>query len=203
MSVRQSLLAILDQGPCYGYQLRGEFDRRTGGTWPLNVGQIYQTLERLERDGLVAKSDSDREGRAYYEITDAGHAAAASWLAAPVERQTAARGELAIKLAIAATLPGVNLEQVIHVQRAAALELLRELSRRREAIDEPRSPEDLALLLLVDAQIFQVDGELRWLDHCEGRLASAVAAGVAGPLPLSTDVPKRGRPARVHAAEGA
>ena len=55
MSVRLSLLAILDQGPCYGYQLRAEFDRRTGSTWPLNVGQIYNTLERLERDGLVSR----------------------------------------------------------------------------------------------------------------------------------------------------
>jgi DNA-binding PadR family transcriptional regulator len=45
VSVRQSLLAILDQGPCYGYQLKSEFDRRTGSTWPLNVGQIYNTLE--------------------------------------------------------------------------------------------------------------------------------------------------------------
>ena len=59
MTVRQSLLAILDQGPCYGYQLRAEFDRRTGSTWPLNVGQIYNTIDRLERDGLVAKGATD------------------------------------------------------------------------------------------------------------------------------------------------
>ena len=62
MSVRQSLLAILDQGPCYGYQLRAEFDRRTGSTWPLNVGQIYNTLDRLERDGFVAKARHGRAG---------------------------------------------------------------------------------------------------------------------------------------------
>jgi len=200
MSVRQSLLAILDQGPCYGYQLRTEFDRRTGGTWPLNVGQIYQTLERLERDGLVAKGESDKEGRAYYEITAAGRAEVAQWLSSPVARQTAARDELAIKLAVAATLPGVDLAQVIQVQRTATLALLRDLTRTKEAIDEPSSPEDLAYLLLVDAQIFQIDGELRWLDHSEGRLARAVADGVAGPLPLSTEVPKRGRPARAAAA---
>jgi len=203
MSVRQSLLAILDQGPCYGYQLRTEFDRRTGGTWPLNVGQIYQTLERLERDGLVAKGESDKEGRAYYEITDAGRTEVASWLSSPVERQNAARDELAIKLAVAATLPGVDLAQVIQVQRAATLTVLRDLTRTKDAIDEPSSPEDLAYLLLVDAQIFQIDGELRWLDHTEGRLARAVAAGVAGPLPLSTEVPKRGRPARARAAAAA
>lgn len=202
MSVRQSLLAILDQGPCYGYQLRAEFDRRTGGTWPLNVGQIYQTLDRLERDGLVAKGDSDHEGRAYYEITPTGHAAVEAWLTSPVERQAATRDELAIKLAVAATLPDVDLARVIQVQRTSALALLRDLTRTKEAIDDPRSTEDLAYLLLVDAQIFQVDGELRWLDHSEGRLARAAAAGVAGPLPLNTEVPKRGRPARAHAPVG-
>ena len=84
MSVRQSLLAILDQGPCYGYQLRAEFDRRTGATWPLNVGQIYNTLERLERDGLVVKDDVDEQGHVYWRITDAGRAEVRAWWAAPV-----------------------------------------------------------------------------------------------------------------------
>ena len=86
MSVRQSLLAILDQGPCYGYQLRGEFDRRTGSTWPVNVGQIYNTLDRLERDGLVEKADMDAEGQNYYQITEAGSAEVPSWLGSPVLR---------------------------------------------------------------------------------------------------------------------
>src|SRR6478735_4500458 len=81
MTVRQSLLAILDQGPCYGYQLRAEFSRRTGGTWSLNVGQIYNTLDRLERDGLVAKGDVDAQGHVYWEITDAGDAEVRDWLA--------------------------------------------------------------------------------------------------------------------------
>ena len=84
MTVRQSLLAILDQGPCYGYQLRAEFDRRTGSTWPLNVGQIYNTLDRLERDGLVAKGETDEQGHVYYEITDAGSLEVAAWLSSPV-----------------------------------------------------------------------------------------------------------------------
>ena len=61
MSVRQSLLAILDQGPCYGYQLRTEFDRRTGSTWPINVGQIYNTLDRLERDKLIRRVETGAE----------------------------------------------------------------------------------------------------------------------------------------------
>ncbi len=203
MSVRQSLLAILDQGPCYGYQLRTEFDRRTGGTWPINVGQIYQTLDRLERDQLVAKGASGDQGRAYYEITPAGKAEVAVWLSSPVERTTGARDELAIKLAVAATLPGVDIARVVQVQRASTLGMLRDLTRTKDDIDEPKTPEDLAWLLVVDSLILQADAEIRWLDHSEARLARAKAAGVAVPVPLSTEVPRRGRPLKTRNAAAA
>lgn len=196
MSVRQSLLAILDQGPCYGYQLRSEFDRRTGATWPINVGQIYNTLDRLERDGLVRKADIDSDGQNYYEITDDGHTEVETWLGSPVVRVTAARDELAIKLAIAVTLPGVDIAQVIQIQRTATLTTLQELTRTKNATNNPESSEELAWLLVVDSMIFAAEAEVRWLDHSETRLARAVAAGVAGPIPLSTETPKRGRPAK-------
>lgn len=199
MSVRQSLLAILDQGPCYGYQLRSEFDRRTGSTWPINVGQIYSTLDRLERDGLVQKADIDADGQNYYEITDAGRAEVAEWLGSPVERSAAARNELAIKLAIAVTLPGVDIARVIQVQRSATLRTLQELTRTKNSTDNPESAEELAWLLVIDSLIFAAEAEARWLDHSEARLARAAAAGLAAPLPLNTDVPKRGRPAKAPA----
>ncbi len=206
MSVRLSLLAILDQGPCYGYQLRSEFDRRTGSTWPLNVGQIYNTLDRLERDGLVAKADpadlgpevsgQTDTGQIYYSITESGRAEVAGWLGSPVEKSAATRDELAIKLAIAVTLPGVDIAEVIQVQRTATLKNLQELTRTKNVSGDPESSEDLAWLLVVDSMIFQAEAEVRWLDHSESRLARASAAGRAAPLPLSTEVPKRGRPAK-------
>jgi DNA-binding PadR family transcriptional regulator len=199
VSVRQSLLAILDQGPCYGYQLRSEFDRRTGSTWPINVGQIYSTLDRLERDGLVQKADIDADGQNYYEITDAGRAEVAEWLGSPVERSAAARNELAIKLAIAVTLPGVDIARVIQVQRSATLRTLQELTRTKNSTDNAESAEELAWLLVIDSLIFAAEAEARWLDHSEARLARAAAAGLAAPLPLNTDVPKRGRPAKATA----
>ncbi|SEN01221.1 PadR family transcriptional regulator [Cryobacterium luteum] len=196
MSVRQSLLAILNQGPCYGYQLRSEFDRRTGSTWPLNVGQIYNTLDRLERDGLVRKADIDAEGQNYVEITDAGRTEVAEWLGSPVVRTLATRDELAIKLAIAVTLPGVDIAQVIQVQRTATMRTLQELTRTKNATTDPESSEQLAWLLVIDSLIFAAEAEARWLDHSESRLARARAAGFAAPLPLNTEVPKRGRPAK-------
>ncbi|WP_104200750.1 PadR family transcriptional regulator [Cryobacterium sp. Y29] len=200
MSVRQSLLAILNQGPCYGYQLRAEFDRRTGSTWPLNVGQIYNTLDRLERDGLVRKADIDADGQNYVEITDAGSAEVADWLGSPVVRTMATRDELAIKLAIAVTLPGVDIAQVIQVQRTATMRTLQELTRTKNATADPESSEQLAWLLVIDSLIFAAEAEARWLDHSEHRLARARAAGLAEPLPLNTEVPKRGRPAKTAAA---
>ena len=200
MSVRQSLLAILNQGPCYGYQLRAEFDRRTGSTWPLNVGQIYNTLDRLERDGLVQKADIDADGQNYVEITDAGRAEVADWLGSPVVRTMATRDELAIKLAIAVTLPGVDIAQVIQVQRTQAMRTLQELTRTKNATADPESSEQLAWLLVIDSLIFAAEAEARWLDHSEHRLARARAAGLAEPLPLNTAVPKRGRPARTVAS---
>jgi DNA-binding PadR family transcriptional regulator len=197
VSVRLSLLAILDQGPCYGYQLRTEFDRRTGSTWPINVGQIYNTLDRLERDKLISKLDGGSEQQnTYFEITDAGHREVETWLRSPVVRGAAARDELAIKLAIAVTLPGVDIAQVIQVQRTSTLETLQDLTRTKNTTENPESAEELAWLLVVDSMIFAAEAEVRWLDHSETRLARAVAAGVATPIPLSTEVPKRGRPAK-------
>lgn len=201
MSIRQSLLAILDQGPCYGYQLRSEFDRRTGSTWPLNVGQIYNTLDRLERDGLVEKAETDSDGHVYYAITPAGTAEVSGWLGSPVFRSGATRDELAIKLAIALTLPGIDIADVIQVQRAASLRMLQDLTKTKNASGEAESAEDLAGLLVIDSLIFTAEAEVRWLDHTETRLARASAAGIGGPLPLRTAKPKRGRPVKQQSPE--
>lgn len=194
MSVRQSLLAILDQGPCYGYQLRAEFDRRTGSTWPLNVGQIYNTLDRLDRDGLVRKGDTDERGHVYYEITDAGSAEVRDWLGSPVERSSGTRDELAIKLAVAATLPGIDVSEIIQTQRRSSLAQLQALNRAKYAGANPDGPEELAWSLVVDSMIFQAEAEVRWLDHTEQRLALHPEHAMT--LQLSTEKPKRGRPAK-------
>lgn len=194
MSVRLSLLAILDQGPCYGYQLRAEFDRRTGSTWPLNVGQIYNTLDRLERDGLVEKGAVDEQGHVYWEITDAGRVEVSSWLRSPVERPAGTRDELAIKLAVAATLPGVDVADVIQAQRRASLAQVAELRAAVYPGADADGPEQLAWSLVVDSMVFAVEAELRWLEHVERRLEQRPERALG--LELSTVRPKRGRPAR-------
>jgi DNA-binding PadR family transcriptional regulator len=195
MSVRGSLLAILDQGPCYGYQLRAEFDRRTGAVWPLNVGQIYNTLDRLEREGLVAKGEIDDEGHVYWEITDGGRVAAREWLAEPLDRAQSGRDELAVKIALAASLPGADVTAVIRAQRIDALARLESLDAARTPRGSHDHREEFARALVVDAMISRAEAEVRWLDQTEERLAVHPHHTMA--LGLSTVRPKRGRPAKL------
>ncbi|MCH8614243.1 PadR family transcriptional regulator [Arsenicicoccus dermatophilus] len=166
MSIRQGMLALLAERPRYGAQLRSEFEERTGGTWPLNVGQVYQTLARLERDGLVEQQGEDAEGRTTYALTHAGRAEIARWWTQPVDREATPRSELAIKLALAVTLPGVDVVQVVQTQRTATMRALHELTRAKTTVP----PEDLARLLILEHQVYAVESEARWLDHVEARV---------------------------------
>jgi DNA-binding PadR family transcriptional regulator len=180
------LLALLADGPMYGYQLRGEFEVRTGATWPLNVGQVYSTLGRLERDGFVAESGTDAEGRVRYRITDSGRQTLLAWFATPVDRAAPARDELAIKLAMAVTVPGVDVRAVVAGQRAATVRVLQEYTRlKAKSAPVPGTPAELSWQLVLESLIFDADAEVRWLDHCEARLVRMAdmpptASGVAG-----------------------
>jgi DNA-binding PadR family transcriptional regulator len=171
------LLALLAEGPSYGYQLRTRLETRTGGTWPLNIGQVYTTLSRLERDGLVEATEAD--GQATYRITAAGRAAVAEWFAGPVERAAPARDELAIKLALAVGSQTVDVRRVVQVQRSATRRAVQELTRIKAAAN---ADADLAGTLVLDALVFQAEAELRWLDHCETRLAAREMATARLPV---------------------
>jgi DNA-binding PadR family transcriptional regulator len=172
MAIKNGLLALLERGPMYGYQLRSEFEASTGATWPLNIGQVYGTLSRLERDRLVeAVGDADAEGRVTYRITAAGRASLDSWFSSPVTYARRGRDELAIKLAMALTTPGVDAHRVIQTQRTATLRSLQDLTRLKAGSD-PAS--DAAWLLVLESMIFQAEAEVRWLDHCELRVSGAM-----------------------------
>ena len=172
MSIRHGLLALLERGPSHGYQLRAEFDAATGATWPLNVGQVYTTLDRLERDGLVTQDgEPDADGRIAYRLTDAGHAEVSGWFASPVSARSAPRDELAIKLALAVTTPGVDVLSVVQTQRTGTMTALQELTRLKVRAGDG----DLAWSLVLDSLVFRAEAEIRWLDHCEARVARAAA----------------------------
>lgn len=172
MSVRHSLLAILASEPAHGYGLKASFEERTAGAWPLNLGQVYQTLRRLERDGLVEPrpGQSGGEGaRHTWEITDRGRAEVASWYGQPVSHDPPERDELAIKvlLAAAAQAQGVDVESILQAQRRATVERLQRYTLLKRRADPDT---ELTWVLLLDALILKAEAEVRWLDLCEQRL---------------------------------
>ena len=181
MSVRQSLLAMLDEGPRYGAQMRSEFEARTGATWPLNVGQVYTTLTRLERDELVVSEGQDESGHVLYRITEAGTQEVANWFATPVDRVAPTRDELAIKLAFAVTVPGLDVARVVLRQRAATLGALQDYTRLKDQLMD--DPDELPWLLVLDSLVFAAEAEIRWLDHIEARVARAADQRTRKPQP--------------------
>jgi DNA-binding PadR family transcriptional regulator len=176
VSVRHSLLALLSAGAMHGYGLKTEFEAATGDVWPLNVGQVYTTLGRLERDGMVT-AEADAEGQKVYEITEAGRDELRRWFDTPVQREVIPRQELAIKLVFAMRSGLADVAAVLQQQRVATVRALQDVTRLKV---EAESRGDLAWLLMLDALVFQAEAEARWLDMCEARLAREdMAAGGA------------------------
>ena len=181
MSVRHALLALLSEGPKYGLQLREEFEARTGEVWPLNVGQVYTTLQRLERDGLVESDDTEVAGpQKGFQITEAGEQELAGWLRTPPDLASPPRDELVMKVLVAVRVPGTNVHEVIQVHRRYLVELMQQWTR----IKEDEADTDLALALVVDAELFRLDAVIRWLDTADGRLKRA-ALDPAKPVPVA------------------
>ena len=170
MSVRHALLALLSEGPKYGLQLREEFEARTGEVWPLNVGQVYTTLQRLERDGLVESEDSADAGpQKGFRITGEGARELAGWLRTPPDLTSPPRDELVIKILVALRVPDTDVHEVIQVHRRYVVELMQQWTHLKE--DESES--DLNLALVIDAELFRLDAVVRWLDSADGRLKRA------------------------------
>ena len=170
MSARNGVLALLTSQDRNGYELKKELEERTGSLWELNVGQVYTTLSRLERDGLVAETGGGAEGsgsqdQRLYKLTDAGRREVDDWFARPRTRPAPDRDELVIKLTLAASLDGVDLVGVIDAQQVATTEELQRYTRQKASA----APGDLARMFALDAVIAQIDGELRWLEQCRQR----------------------------------
>jgi DNA-binding PadR family transcriptional regulator len=172
VSVRHALLALLSEGPKYGLQLRQEFESRTGEVWPLNVGQVYTTLQRLERDGLVESDDVAEDGpQKGFHITQEGADELAQWLRTPPDFSSPPRDELVIKVLVALGLPGVDVHEVVQIHRRYLVELMQQWTR----IKADDTGSDLSMSLAVDAELFRLDSVVRWLDAAEARVNRAAA----------------------------
>lgn len=167
MSVKDGLLALLASGPKHGYQLKTEFEEAIGDAWTLNIGQVYTSLQRLERDGLVELSEDDGE-RKSYRLTLAGRDHLDRWLLEPVGRGTETRDEVAMKVLLAVRSGRGDPLDVIRAQRSATVQALQRTTRQRVVSDG-----DLAMQIHIDRLALRWRAELDWLDLVEERLAQA------------------------------
>jgi DNA-binding PadR family transcriptional regulator len=179
MTIRHALLALLSGGPKHGFQLAQDFEAGTGEMWPLNTGQVYTTLQRLERDGLVDTDDASGErSQNVFRLTDAGREELADWLRTPPDLSTPPRDELVIKLLVALRVHGVDVGELTQVHRRHLIETMREYTRLKEDADE----DDVALLLVADAELFRLEAMVRWLDAADARI-NRLAPTLPLPLP--------------------
>ena len=177
MSVGLSLLAILEENPSYGLNLKNEFEARTGGVWPLNVGQVYTTLGRFQRDGLVeAKSDAEPDSQKFYALTERGRTALDEWFRDAPPQGAPSREELVLKVVMASNRSDGDAYKVIQAERRHAVQLLQQYTRLKREAPEPS---DLGWLFLLDSLIFQTEARVRWLDACESRLSAKTRGEVA------------------------
>lgn len=190
MAVREGLLGLLADGPRHGYGVKSAFERATGGVWPLNVGQVYTTLERLERDGLVEPATS-ADGQRAWGLTERGRDELGEWWWAVPGDEPPPRDELVLKVLLAVAGDRDHALEVIGHQRDALLGLLAQ--RRRQARRRRRPGGDpLAAELVVDVLVLRAEADLRWLDVCEERVTSAGGAG-GSDEPVAEPRGKRGR----------
>ena len=180
MSFPHAVLALLSEGPKYGLRLQNEFESRTGEVWPLNVGQVYTTLQRLERDGLVEADVEGERSQKRYRITASGAEELAGWLRTPPELVPPPRDELVIKLLVALQIPGIDIREILQAHRRHTIEVMQRYTRIKA-----EAAQDVPLALVADAELFRLEAIVRWLDAADVRLKQlplrAAPAGVAEP----------------------
>lgn len=173
MSVRYAVLGLLSSGEKHGYELKSKFDRATGGFWQLNFGQIYSTLDRLEREGLVERVAGPEESseRKIFRITVRGRAQLDDWILQPVAQPRALRDDLFVRLLFCdRSAPAPVLRMIARHRDAYELEM-RKLTKRKTELQKRGLADEAAVTdLLMDAAMFHAEAELRWLSHIEQKL---------------------------------
>src|SRR2546423_1130715 len=129
MSLRFGILGLLAEEPLHGYEVKTRYEALFGGTWELNIGQVYTTLQRLERDRLVDPvGERGDRGKQRYGLTESGTAALEEWLHEPEDEPQQLRQEVYLKLLLISRLANGNLEELLARQRRTCLQRLRDLS---------------------------------------------------------------------------
>lgn len=176
MSVRYGVLGLLATKDMHGYELKARFDRLTGGFWQLNFGQVYTTLDRLEREGLVERTgevlghSSDRK---IFRITGKGRSRLDEWIRLPVAQPRALRDDLFVRLLFCDRSSADPILRMIQRQRDVYQMEMRKLSKRKNELLDAKASEPLTVTeLLIDAALFHAEAELRWLSHVEQKVVA-------------------------------
>lgn len=165
MSVSHTLLALLEPGPRHGYDLKRAYDEQFGHDRPLAYGQVYSTLSRLLRNGMVEVAgveSGDGPERKRYTITDSGVTDVETWLRTPESPEPYLQNTLYTKVVLA-LLSGRSANAVLDAQRSEHLKVMRELTKRK-------INGDLADQLICDHALFHLEADLRWLELTAARL---------------------------------
>ena len=193
--VQQALLALLSERPRHGYELHDLFEAALAGHWELNSGQIYSSLERLARDGLVVEEGMEKGGgpdKRMWALTEPGRRELTGWFNAPVARDYRLRDEFYLKLMLAIGTQAARPARVLQAQRRELFQELHDLTARRNVADPTR---ELARILLLDSAIMHTEAELRWLDMIETRLDDIRDQPPPLPRPRPRGRPRKAAPA--------
>jgi DNA-binding PadR family transcriptional regulator len=170
--VKHGILGILARSDSHGYELKQAFDLMTGGLWELNVGQIYSTLERMRKDGLVSLSEGGGgdEDRKVYRITPAGLEELEAWLCRPSAKPRPVRDELLVRLALLLERDPTAALALIDEHRRALHQQMMALTRQKLGLTRLQGQDRLRRELTLDAALLHAEADLKWLDACEEKL---------------------------------
>jgi DNA-binding PadR family transcriptional regulator len=164
MSLKFGILGLLAEQPLHAYSVKARFEDLLGGSWEVNIGQVYTTLQRLERDGLVepAEPRGDR-GRLPYRLTEVGRKALEAWLAEPESEPQQLREEIYLKLQLATRIANGDLPALLARQRRVYLQRLKDLAVLEQKA-KVQGRDDL--VLLYKGAILHTEADLKWVDAC-------------------------------------
>jgi len=178
MSVKYAMLGILAEQDLHGYDLKSCFDEKVGDFWSLNYGQIYSTLDRLEKEDLVThdrQTQDKRPDRKIYSITPKGRKELEEWLSSPVNKVRALRDEFFIKLVFMDKRNPAPVLDLIEKQKALYLRQMNRLTHQKVALKkQPKKLDSLTTELLMDAGLFHAEADIKWLSLCESKIRASL-----------------------------
>ncbi|QKY69097.1 PadR family transcriptional regulator [Lentibacillus sp. CBA3610] len=160
MSVKHSLLALLYEKSRHGYELKTGFEELVQGMWPLNAGQVYTTLDRLERDLLVQSPGHDKKDRKLYTITQAGKEELWSWLEEPVGRSLF-KDEFYFKFLCASQVSYENKLNMIKNQKETMLKDILQLTQLKKQMSQSGNE---TMKMLIEGALLHLEADIKWLD---------------------------------------